>query len=940
MSNNVSLPVPSAVRRFTPGSDRRLRVLQRRRRLQFGRMAGALGALITVLMLFGGLFNGLSMVLTDLLNVPSPITSNVVIVGIDNDTLRTYGRSVAEWPRTRHAHILDVLSQAGARVVVFDILFTEAAPDDPAFAASIARATDSETRTRVVLASYGEELATQDGVVPAAPYLYYNVLQPVSALLDEGVYTGHVNAYADRDSRVRVVPIYVTTSADGETGRELSLGTAAYAAYLRIPTTALDSVIKPTAPDQVQVTAQRTIQVDPRLQMVIHYFGPPGAIPHYSYQPVSEGIVDPELFRDKIVLIGMYNATGATDAYLTPVSSNSGLMPGVEIHANQIETLLQNKPLYPAPLVPVAILSSIGLLIYALIAVRIRLWQTALLFFLCVLGLIVIASVVFSTSGAIVPYFYPLVGLAVTQLAVTTGGVRWERLERQQTQRLLDSADHLIEKRFTLNDIVRQIAVDAADLTGATASTIHVQSEESGQLREQFHSKPPADHELQTITALAQQASSSRQTVTRQGFTSVPMLFQSACMGTITVQSATHNSVQRGLDETARTLLEIYAELTAPALSASQLYTLQLRQRDLLANILNSSPDPVIVLNTQLHVTRLNEAAAGLLSPPDGLVDSVSDSVVPRWEGLPLREIWMTSGYKEPGFAALESKFRQAASFEAEVTLGEQQYVALGAPLNVVDGGWVLVLHDITSLRQLDAMRTQMLRMASHDLKNPLGVIMGYVELLLEEDITNDQRALLDRVLTNALRMKTIIGELLNLERLRSGAVNLEHVDLSALVDDVIVMYTHQADEKKQKLTLKTTDHVGEHLEVMADLPQLREAISNLVGNAIKYTPDGGMITITLNTAAGKSGDRARLSVQDTGYGIPKQAQDKLFTPFYRVRTAETAKISGTGLGLSLVKTVIEAHQGTITVDSEQGKGSTFTVDLPLAKVATEATWS
>ncbi|MGB1289201.1 MAG: sensor histidine kinase, partial [Aggregatilineales bacterium] len=112
---------------------------------------------------------------------------------------------------------------------------------------------------------------------------------------------------------------------------------------------------------------------------------------------------------------------------------------------------------------------------------------------------------------------------------------------------------------------------------------------------------------------------------------------------------------------------------------------------------------------------------------------------------------------------------------------------------------------------------------------------------------------------------------------------------------------------------------------VRGDFRQLSQVVSNLVGNAIKYTPEEGTVTVRL-LVRDKS---VRFEVQDTGYGIAKDAQEKLFTEFYRVQTDQTRSIKGTGLGLSLVKSVVDAHRGTVGVESEEGKGSLFFVELP-----------
>jgi signal transduction histidine kinase len=172
--------------------------------------------------------------------------------------------------------------------------------------------------------------------------------------------------------------------------------------------------------------------------------------------------------------------------------------------------------------------------------------------------------------------------------------------------------------------------------------------------------------------------------------------------------------------------------------------------------------------------------------------------------------------------------------------------------------------------------------------------------------------------------MLNIIQDILNLEQLRSTEMPNERVPLAQLTYDVIGQHEPEMTAKHQAFSFK----IQPHLPMMIGRPtQLAQVVSNLLSNAIKYTPNGGKITLNLYQP---DPHHLRLEVQDTGYGIPKDAQKKLFTEFYRVRTKETAHIPGTGLGLSLIKTVVEAHNGRIWVESEVNQGSTFFVEFPI----------
>jgi signal transduction histidine kinase len=229
---------------------------------------------------------------------------------------------------------------------------------------------------------------------------------------------------------------------------------------------------------------------------------------------------------------------------------------------------------------------------------------------------------------------------------------------------------------------------------------------------------------------------------------------------------------------------------------------------------------------------------------------------------------------------------------------------------------------------ELSDIKTRMIRMASHDLKNPLSNIIGYGHLVLNHDdnLSASSRKFVENMVRAGGHMNQIITDILNLDQLRSGEIKRESLRMDELLDEVLQHHTLDMQSKGQ--SLKTT--IDEATPgILGDRRKLTQAFTNLIGNAVKYTPDGGNVTVRLF----KHGDTAHVEVQDTGYGIPEAAQPKLFQEFYRVQTQATAHISGTGLGLTLVKSVIEAHQGRIWFKSVEGVGSTFFVELPLAEV-------
>lgn len=232
-------------------------------------------------------------------------------------------------------------------------------------------------------------------------------------------------------------------------------------------------------------------------------------------------------------------------------------------------------------------------------------------------------------------------------------------------------------------------------------------------------------------------------------------------------------------------------------------------------------------------------------------------------------------------------------------------------------------------VRELENLKSEMIRMASHDLRNPLGNVMGYLELLLTtfdtDDIHPDRDEYVLHIRQSLGTMRSLIEDLLTLERIESErSTSWTEFDLSKLVDEVVISQMGGAAQKRQILNLKLE---APNIQYIGSSTQLRQAMVNFINNAVKYTPEGGTIDVRfwLDTDT----HRIWFDVQDNGYGISKERQARLFQRFYRAREMGTDHIPGTGLGLSLVKTVIERHGGDVFVESERGKGSTFGWWLP-----------
>ena len=239
--------------------------------------------------------------------------------------------------------------------------------------------------------------------------------------------------------------------------------------------------------------------------------------------------------------------------------------------------------------------------------------------------------------------------------------------------------------------------------------------------------------------------------------------------------------------------------------------------------------------------------------------------------------------------------------------------------------GRVWTLRDVTEQRQLDRLRDALIATVSHELRTPLTSIIGYLELLgtSPDQVSAEAVGYIEVVNRNATRLQRMVEDLLFLAQLDAGGFSLDlgDADLVKLAGEAIEAARPAAEAKKLILTL---EH-DQRAVVSADANRIGQALDNLISNAIKFTPEGGKVHVLIeNRDTGYA-----LHVTDTGFGIPASEQQRLFERFFRSTTASANNVPGTGLGLTIAKTIIERHGGSIGFDSTEGEGTTFTVSLP-----------
>lgn len=245
-----------------------------------------------------------------------------------------------------------------------------------------------------------------------------------------------------------------------------------------------------------------------------------------------------------------------------------------------------------------------------------------------------------------------------------------------------------------------------------------------------------------------------------------------------------------------------------------------------------------------------------------------------------------------------------------------------------VEGGWqglILVIRDSTLETEADRLKTELVSTVSHELRTPLTSIYGFTELMLSRKVDEmKQKKYLKTIHMETERLSNLVTDFLDVQRMQSGKhlYQMAHLDVVSLVDEVVDFYRTSHPER----TIELHAIEGEAPEIIADEARIKQLLSNLISNAVKYSPEGGVVSV----AIGMKNEFAVIEISDEGIGIPQNALAHLFEKFFRVDNSDTRRIGGTGLGLSICKEIVKEHEGTIHVDSIEGKGSTFTVMLPL----------
>lgn len=346
-------------------------------------------------------------------------------------------------------------------------------------------------------------------------------------------------------------------------------------------------------------------------------------------------------------------------------------------------------------------------------------------------------------------------------------------------------------------------------------------------------------------------------------------------------------------------------------------------ERTKLSQIIDSVNDGIMALNAQGEIVSINPPASKLISsePADLLNKKIADLYHWEQESKPFTPDITSPGSRKYADLTLTSG-KDVSYVDLMVYVVEQPDSEIAA---------IITVHDLTQSRELSFMKLDFVAIAAHELRTPLTVVRGYLDMLSTDavkqmSIFNIES--LQKAIVGTDQLRNLINKLLNIARIERGEMEIfiEKMNLVNMVEENVHQHQTPAAQRLQKLTCSIeVDHT---LYVPADPSSILEVLNNLIGNAIKYTPERGEIHVRVTADE----DEARVEVSDNGPGIPEDLRKRLFTKFYRAERSLIAGTRGTGLGLFISKTIIELQGGKIGIEEDRGKGSTFYFTLPIYK--------
>lgn len=342
------------------------------------------------------------------------------------------------------------------------------------------------------------------------------------------------------------------------------------------------------------------------------------------------------------------------------------------------------------------------------------------------------------------------------------------------------------------------------------------------------------------------------------------------------------------------------------------------QEKNKLLSIITNFTDGLLIFDKNNKVSLINAQAEELLEIKSKELIGKDFKDLKKID--PFNSLFKIIGPKIQDLHRKEAKIKEKSILEVTIIPimeGESKVASL------------LILHDITREKMVEKMKTEFVSLSAHQLRTPLAAIKWTLKMLLDEDlgkITKQQRGFIEKTYTSNERMISLINELLNITKIEEGRyiVKTSSNDIVAIINSVIDIYKEES--KKKNINIDFQKPKEKIPKIKIDVEKIQLCIQNLIDNAIRYSDPGGNIRISVKLI----GNKIELMVQDNGLGIPRNQQERIFSKFFRASNVVKKDVDGSGLGLFIVKNIIEAHRGKIWFESEENKGTTFYFTLPV----------
>ncbi|MEW5766910.1 MAG: CHASE2 domain-containing protein [bacterium] len=874
--------------------------------------------------------------------------SDIVIVAIDTVSLKHLG--CWPWSRRYHARLIDGLSKAQAKVIGLDLHFIEEDKRDPlSDAAFVTSATRSGNIVYPVFFDRPQTGSEEKEVC----------LKPLPPLQETALGLGHIEVEPSLDGILRKVNLVRPVAEEGF----LSFGLEIVRTAMDIPLLDLQSPRGNTF-----LLGPLAIPMDDKGRMFINYSGGQHTFKTFSYSDVLEERVPLSEFTGKIVLVGI-TAKGISDEFMTPFSDQSNPMPGVEIHANIIRTIIEQDYIKRADRLTIALLTLILGISLSFIFQRLSPRKDIILALFLLLLLVASSITAFNYNEIWIDTipFALLIGLSwagitLKEITVANRALDEEVTRLSQTFRVRGKNLLAVE----IEETPRQMLSSLQRFFNFKAVILFLPDERGKGLAPRFSSGLELEsikYNLKLAETMVGRVAQQRELEVFEGQDQpfelpeiaasayLPAIIRDRCVGVLVLcaQKADIFS-QRNLN-----LLRIIANQLAQvietkrgyeALSISSIgplnipssekiiqkvealtsiYNSIILDRIMIDNILNDITDGIMVANCFGVITCANPQFKNLFSLSNEKVELNIIDLIKKF-GLYSREELLEE------FSRVVTDNR-VLSLDLELPEKKKSYnLSLASFKDTWERviGLVGVLHDVTYLKEISQAKSEFVATVSHELRTPLTSIKGSLELLLREmsrgEIYGDKSEFIEIGLRNVNRLSKLVDDILDLSKIEAGKIKirLEKASLPTMVKYAISEMKVLADE--HKITINTS--IPQFLSpVLADVDRINQVLINLLSNAIKFSRRGGRV----NIEAKEEPQWVEVRVVDTGIGIPMEEMSKIFNKFQMVNVPYNKAVKGTGLGLAICKTIITEHGGRIWGESSVGNGSAFCFTLQKA---------